>query len=377
MSVRDSFRSLREKGESRVKDQFANEVKLMKPYELEQFVQFVLHECKIGQEEDETHRTMLASKITSEWNDALIKSQIRSFSEKGAPEHIHIAPSSSAEGLLKVSLSKAGVPWNYVVFSIEDNLSIGPLSDVVGRQEEMARMMWLTNELGHYYAFFHRHNYISSIQPVLEQIPADKVITIWIGNTAHEQIFLRLMLYILRDVQAEIRVINAVDSFHIIESEGNQDKTSAEGEEEPPLVAFGQLESNKVVSLILRGSPYLLSDKEIRGYAEEWLQLSRREENLRVWLQGEFRLLPEDAYDERIMTIIKEIYNRRDTIDDNYKKGDYIKAGYFVGLLMNHYPELTSDIFFEYRIRELIGKRRLDFIGAPTALYRFYIKPTK
>lgn len=352
----------------------------MKPYELEQFVGFVLQECNRAQEEDGTHRSMLAEKITSEWNDALVKSQVRSFSEEGAPKYIHIAPSSSAEGLLKVSLSKAGLPRNNVVFSIEDNLSIGPLSGVVGRQEEMERMMWLTNEIGFYYFLYHRHNYISSIQPVLEQIPADKVITIWIGNTAHEQIFLRLMLYILRDVQAEVRVINAVDSFHMLESEGAKGKSSAAEEEEKeelPYVAFGQMDSTKVVPLILHESPYLLSDKEKKRYTREWLQLSRREENLRVWLQGEFQFLPEDAYDERIMDIIEEICNRRDTINNDYKKDDYIQAGYFVGILMNQYPELMSDIFFEYRIRELIGKRRLDFIGAPTALYRFYIKPTK
>ncbi|MBD7968324.1 DUF1835 domain-containing protein [Paenibacillus gallinarum] len=360
-----------------MKDQFANEVGLMKPDELERFVQFVLQACKTEQDEDGTHRTMLAAKITSEWNDALVKSQIHSFSEEGAPEHIHIVPSSSAEGLLKVSLSEAGVPRNYVVFSIEDNLSIGPLSDLVGRQEEMERMRWLTNELGHYYFLFHRHNYISSIQPVLEQIPADKVITIWIGNTAHEQIFLRLMLYILRDVQAEVRVINAVDSSHMLESQDNKGKRSAEGEEDERVVAFGQMDSKKVVSLILHGIPYLLSDKEKKEYVEEWLQFSRREEKLRIWRQGEFQFLPIDAYDERIMSVINEIYNSIDTIDDDYKKGDYIKAGYFAGMLMDHYPELTSDMFFEYRIRELIGKRRLDFIGAPTALYRFYIKPTK
>lgn len=360
-----------------MKDQFAKEVSLMKPYELEQFVGFVLQECKTAQEEDGTHRTKLAEKITSEWNDALVKSQIRSFSEEGAPKYIHIAPSSSAEGLLKVSLSKSGLPRNYVVFSIEDNLSIGPLSGVVGRQEEMERMMWLTNEIGFNYFLYHRHNYISSIQPVLEQIPADKVITIWIGNTAHEQIFLRLMLYILQDVQAEVRVINAVDSFHMLESEGAMGKSSAEGEEELPLVAFGQMDSTKVVPLILHETSYLLSDKEKKRYAREWLQLSRREENLRVWLQGEFQFLPEDAYDKRILGIIEEIYNRRDTLNNDYKKDDYIKAGYVVEILMNHYPELMNAMFFEYRIRELIGKRRLDFIGAPTALYRFYIKPTK
>ncbi|GIP42725.1 hypothetical protein J45TS6_11840 [Paenibacillus sp. J45TS6] len=360
-----------------MKDQFANEVRLMKPYELEQFVGFVLQACKTEQEEDGTHRTMLAEKITNEWNDTLVKSQIHSFSEEGAPKYIHIAPSSSAEGLLKVSLSKSGVPRNYVVFSIEDNLSIGPLSDLMGRQEEMERMRWLTNELGHEYFLFHRHNYISSIQPVLEQIPADKVITIWIGNTAHEQIFLRLMLYILRDVQAEVRVINAVDSFHMLESKGAKGKSSAEGEEELPLVAFGQMDSTKVVPLILHESPYLLSDKEKKEYAREWLQLSRREEKLRIWRQGEFQFLPIDAYDERIMSVINEIYNNIDTIDEDHKKGTYVQAGYFAGMLMNHYPELMNAMFFEYRIRELIGKRKLDFIGAPTALYRFYIKPTK
>ncbi|WP_160031808.1 DUF1835 domain-containing protein [Paenibacillus sp. An7] len=349
----------------------------MKPYELEQFVGFVLQACKTEQEEDGTHGMMLAEKITSEWSDALVKSQVRSFSEEGAPKYIHIAPSSSAEGLLKVSLSKAGVPRNYVVFSIEDNLSIGPLSDLMGRQEEMERMMWLTNELGHECFLFHRHNYISSIQPVLKQIPADKVITIWIGNTAHEQIFLRLMLYILRDVQAEVRVINAVDSFHMVESEDAKGKSSAEGEEELPLMAFGQMDTIKVVPLILDERPYLLSDEEKKEYAREWLQLSRREENLRIWRQGEFQFLPIDAYDERIMSVINEVYNSIDTIDENDKKGDYIKAGHIAGILMKQYPELMDAMFFEYRIRELIGKRRLDFIGAPTALYRFYIKPTK
>ncbi|WIV17686.1 DUF1835 domain-containing protein [Paenibacillus polygoni] len=348
----------------------------MKPYELEEFVGYVLQACKTEQEEDGTHGMMLAEKITSEWSDALVKSQVRSFSEAGASKYIHMAPSSSAEGLLKVSLSKAGGPRNYVVFSIEDNLAIGPLSDLMGRQEEMKRMMWLTNELGHEYFLFHRHNYISSIQPVLEQIPADKVIVIWIGNTAHEQIFLRLMLYILRDVQAEVRVINAVDSFHMVESGNGKGKSSAEGEE-LPLVAFGQLDTTNVVPLILDERPYLLSDEEKKEYAREWLYLSRREENLRIWRQGEFQFLPIDAYDERIMSVINEIYNSIETIDEDDKKGDYIKAGYIAGIFMKRNPELMDDRFFEYRIRELIGKRRLDFIGAPTALYRFYIKPTK
>ncbi|WP_211748252.1 DUF1835 domain-containing protein [Paenibacillus sp. Marseille-Q4541] len=347
----------------------------MKPHKLEEFVQFVLQECEVQKQDDSVSDSMLSTKITSEWNDALLKSRIESFTEEGAPEHIHIVSSASAAGLLKVSLSKAEVPRNYVVYYIEDFFSIGPLKDLMESEGKMRRMLWLANRLGHDYYLFHRHNDVSALQPVLAGIPADKVITIWTGNNAHEQIFLRLMLFVLRDVKATVRVINAVESYHSLQNGALGEESLTEMQVDWPLMSFGQMDSDKVVLLILQCKPSPLSVEERSSYAEEWIQISTREENLRVWLQGELHYLPVDDYDERIMTVVKEIYRDRDSIDDEHKKLDYIKAGYTLDILMNRYPELMSDLFFDYRIKELIGARKLDFIGPPTALYRYYIKP--
>ncbi|MCM3126877.1 DUF1835 domain-containing protein [Paenibacillus sp. MER 78] len=316
----------------------------------------------------------LGRTIKGAWRECLEESRIRKMSQEDAPQNIHITSSLSNAGTLKVSLSKAGIRQEAIVYSFEDFYAVGPLRHIDQSQYEIERYMWMTNHMGYDHYFVNGLHHILSMKPILESIPDHKIVTIWAGNNTHDYIFVRLVLHLLRGVRVEVQIINPAEEYErlpasdrIRTNEGNTD-----------IVSLNQLTTEELAQILVQSSGNTLTEEERAQNADEWLDISSHSEMLRVLTEGKLHFLAEDAYDYLIMEVIHKQYINIHKIEDKYiLHKEYVSAGLLIVPILERYPELMSVNLISYRFRSLIATKELDFLGVPNLTYQYYVKPAK
>ncbi|MCM3781456.1 DUF1835 domain-containing protein [Neobacillus mesonae] len=356
----------------KIRPNYINEINEVDSYKLKQFVHYVLEQSNVEADGERLESNDLALKIKLAWRECLEASRIDRQSRENSPPNIHITSGLSNAGTLKVSLSKAGIRESSMVYSFEDFYSVGPLRHIDEERFEMERFLWMMNHLGYDHFWANGLHHVSAMKPILAKIPNNKRITIWAGNNAHDYIFTRLVLYLLRDVKAEICLVNITEEYERLLP---ADRPSSIDEDIERLT-LGQLQTEDVAYLLLNTSGKILNADKREKLANEWLGLSSRSEMLRVWKEGELQFLPDNAYDEIIMEIIREQYSSIHLIEDeDVRHKDFILAGHLMDPILKRCPELMSVAFIEYRFRSLIAEKRLDFTGVPGVSNRYYVKP--
>jgi hypothetical protein len=255
---------------------------------------------------------------------------------------VHILFGDSASGSLKIALKERD-EGEVKVLSFSDVFSIGPVWKLHEERGLRHRYEWLNNHIlfegddltEHHERF---NETISNIEAIPDHIP----ITIWAGENAHEQTAMRYVLYLLKEKQNDLFIMNTTHS-HTLHT--------------------GQLSPEKVGMIYEKDSAPLNKEQRI-AYEEEWQELSATQEILRIWENGEIKRVPEDYYDQYIIHTAEKLHKE-------LENHGFMKSARLIGEVLGHVDQYIDDGYFEYRVRHLIMNGVFEIEGVPKAM-RFY-----
>lgn len=268
---------------------------------------------------------------------------------KQHPYHtVHVAFGDSPAGSLKIAL-----PKDEKVIRFSDQFSIGPVHQLHTEKGLDQRKKWL---------FLHINldeecldTYIEEFQQVLTEmrnIPEHIPIYIWTANNAHEQTGVRLVLHILKEKKNDIRILNISTAFQNLW---------------PSIIPVhtGELGKDQLKTIY---NTYKieqpLTEKIHQKLAGEWQKLTETIGLLRIWENEQIRNVPESYFDSFIIEKARYLHNGQN-------KPEFMKSARLIGEVLGHSDQYVGDVFFEYRVRQLILQGVFEIEGVPKAM-RYY-----
>ncbi|MDL4839441.1 DUF1835 domain-containing protein [Aquibacillus rhizosphaerae] len=272
-------------------------------------------------------------------------------------KQVHIIFGDSASGSLKGALKEMELQNEEKVISFSDIFSIGPvwqLHDKVGINN---RYEWIKNHL------IYDEDYIDEYQrnfnnttSMINTIPENTKIIIWVGENSHEQTALRYVLYLLKgknyDIILEDTTKQYKNKFYIPDADCYPLHT-------------GEITSEKLRLIYEKGRnipPVSLVQR--KKLEEEWQELSSTQEVLRIWENKNIKNVEEAYYDDYII-------NKAIKVHKEQKNKDYMKSARLIGEVIGCLDQYIGDAYFEYRVRYLIMNGVFEMKGVPKAM-RFY-----
>lgn len=224
------------------------------------------------------------------------------------------------------------------VISLYDIFSSGPIMNLHKQSGIEQRYQWLENHFRFEYEDIQqikeRFNYaVMEIKSTLRDIP----IVIWIGDNAHEQTGLRLILYLLKGKSNDISVVHTTSAYINHCQRPNIKET---------LKYSGEISSEQLKKIYEDDeSCKFLTSRVRETYESEWEELARSEATLRIWKNEQILAVSEDYFDD---FIVEKAYG--------IQTEEYILAVRLIGEVIGylHDEEYVGDRFIEYRIRQLI-----------------------
>lgn len=269
----------------------------------------------------------------------------------------HILFGDSCAGSLKIALKKKGLYPLEKIISIRDIYSIGPVYKLHEESGQEFRFNWMksivNDENGDYLDYVQEFqeavNQISSVQ---EDIP----ITVWISDSSHEQTGLLYVLYLLKNKNNKITVINTTQKHSELFTTNDIEFT---------VLHTGEISPEKLQVIYEQSKNQLpLSQHQRKELEDDWLSLSKSEDALRIWRNGQIQSVAEDFYDNFI--IVRAEYLHRKT-----KQNDFMKSARLIGEVLGHLEQHVGDSFLEYRLKKLIEAGVFEVEGSLKAM-RYY-----
>lgn len=297
-------------------------------------------------------------KILQRHIDAVRSHQLQSYALQ---RYVHLVFSLSDAGSLKVTLSKIGKREVCEVIAFNELFSVGPISDLDTTTGQQERLLWMMEHDGDYrYGQLsnQEHQLVNMVKAV-KSIPENKTIVIWCADNAHDQTGLRFALYLLREREQPINVVNVTELY-------NASGLQAKDEAIPCAIGLIDLENyQELVRKYYEGFP--LEPSQRRRYKSEWLMLTKQYHVLRLWEEGTVRGSDVSALDEVIVKSVIELEHEQD-------ENGFIKAGNVVVRVFDTSQQLVGYSFITYRIWILVNQGILTFRGLPVALHQFSVK---
>ncbi|MBD7939057.1 DUF1835 domain-containing protein [Cytobacillus sp. Sa5YUA1] len=262
---------------------------------------------------------------------------------------IHILSSASASGSLQFALKEMGLDKKERIISFYDIFSIGPvwgLNEGIGVK---LRNEWMEQSMSD--KFFEYNGYREHFEMVMNQInliPEGEHVTIWVSDNAHEQTGMRYIVYLLKEKNIDITVINTTVAYKELFQVKKVKYTVLHTGEIPPdkfqiiyEQDFGQFLT-------------LFTDHDREELVREWLSLGKSHETLRIWRNGRIQSITEDYYDDFIVKKAKRFFG---------KQNEFISVARVIGEVLGHLDQYIGDAFLEYRIRKLIDAGVFELEG--------------
>lgn len=270
---------------------------------------------------------------------------------------VHILFGDSASGSLKRVLKEMELQNEEKVISFSDLFSVGPvwqLHDKVGLNQ---RYEWIKNHLifDDDYIDEYQHNF-NNTTSMINTIPQNTKIIIWIGENSHEQTALRYVLYLLKEKNNDIFLIDTTKQY---KNQFNIPDTDCYPLHTGEIIS----EKLKIIYKKSRNVPPV-SQKQRKKLGEEWQELSSTQGVLRVWENKEIRSVDEAYYDDYIINKAKKLHKER-------KNNEFMKSARLIGEVIGYLDQYIGDEYFEYRVRHLIMNGIFEIEGVPKAM-RFY-----
>jgi len=266
---------------------------------------------------------------------------------------VHIVTSESAAGSLRVGLERPKT-----VIGFPDSFSIGPLGKLEEKIGQSSRNEWLFENINLEQDDYEYEIKFSNTLREMEDIANNVPIYIWYGDNPDEQTGLRFFLYLLREKTNEVFLMNTT----VVNERYRYP------EKEQPIFHTGQLHS-KNIRLIFENNKgnKPLSDNERIEFQREWEKLSKTQEVLRLWIDGEIKGAPENHYDSYIIEMIEKLHNKQ-------ASKDFINTGSMIGEILTQIDSYINLYFLEYRIRHLVYNSVLELKGIPKSIRHYSIK---
>jgi hypothetical protein len=287
----------------------------------------------------------------------LVEARKRRIEANEIQREVHVVFSLSDAGFLKVTLSNLGMRLENKVMAFNELFSIGPLVDMENTEGQGHRRKWFQERFPFYKmdSLSNREHQIENVIDQIAQIPESKSINIWCANNAHDQVGLRFAMYLLKEREQPIRVIN-VSEMH--------KKFSID----VPPYAQGLISEDMFQKIVSQYEHIVPLDPNQRHHFEsEWLELSTKGGTLRIWDNEEIKGLEEDELDNVILSAIL-LLQQEETLDG------FVKAGRVVGKVFENFSQVLSDQFIEYRIWKLISDGNVSFKGLPFAMFQYSVR---
>lgn len=269
---------------------------------------------------------------------------------------IHILFGTSASGSLKHALRKMGLDKKDKVISFSDIFSIGPIYKLNKEIGVKSRFKWMEKCMSD--EFDELPDYLKEFKRSLNQIISvaeGEHVTIWAADNAHEQAGLRFAVYLLKDKNIDITVINTSKEY---------EKRFPVKKVKYTLLHSGEMIPEKFQHLYEHGTGNLLTDHDRISLKKEWLNLAETRETLRIWQNGRIFGVSEDYFDEFITGKVKKLHGTG-------KERAFIKSARVIGEVIGHLDQYVGDSFLEYRVRKLIEAGVFESKGRLEAM-RFY-----
>ncbi|RIW34645.1 DUF1835 domain-containing protein [Bacillus salacetis] len=269
----------------------------------------------------------------------------------------HILSGPSSAGGFKLALEEISAEKTDKIIAFSDIFTYGPLTNLHEESGQRNRHEWLRNHINGDYEYEDSEIYLNEFKDVLEQVasvPPEWPITIWTGDNVHEQTLLRFVMFLLKDKENEILIINTTSLYK---------KLFDTKEYSYQLLHTGEISIDKWTKLYKKSKelqPSSVQEKET--YIEGWKALGASTDLLRVWEGNSVKSVEEGYYDDYIIDCAKRIQDK--------KKG-FMKSARLIGEIIGHLEDYVGDGFIEYRVRKLVLDGIFDIKGIPKGM-RFY-----
>lgn len=272
----------------------------------------------------------------------------------------HIVFGDSPAGSLKIALKELELDQQEKIIPFSDIFSIGPVWQLHDAQGITKRYEWLSTHINidEEVLLNYEDNFKRTLLDI-EQIPSHHPIIIWVGENAHEQTGLRFVLYLLKEKTNDIYIIHTNKAYKIHFDRHDIDFT--------PL-RMGELTSKQLEQIYKNEkNGHVLTQSERKTFEQQWEQLSKEHQVLRVWKSHKITSVPENFYDDYIINTVKKFHKKK-------KQKDFIKSARIIGEVIGHLDQYIGDQFIEYRVRRLIVDGVFDMEGVPKAMRYYSIK---
>ncbi|AJD89654.1 hypothetical protein JMA_03370 [Jeotgalibacillus malaysiensis] len=255
---------------------------------------------------------------------------------------IHIIFGAAAAGSLKQGLKRP------VMISFWDIFSIGPVWKLHEEAGVEFRLEWMKKVTSGLYDDYpdYQKRFRKSVEKV-RGIPAGEHVTIWTAENAHEQTGLRYVMYLLKDKDIDISVINTTSAHQALFDTPKVRYT---------LRHTGEIIPEKLLEIYNRGPSVLLTDHDRERLEQEWLAQSESKERLRVWRNSDVREVPENDLDPFFIKYAKRLHQEEG-------KQTFFPSARLIGEIIGHVDQHTGDAFLEYRLKQLIGEGVFEYEG--------------
>ncbi|RNC98030.1 DUF1835 domain-containing protein [Lysinibacillus halotolerans] len=265
---------------------------------------------------------------------------------------VHICTSEEVAGALRFALQSPKI-----VIGFPDSFSVGPLWSLNDKIGQNFRKQWLFDcFINEEKEIDYEKNFTNTLCQI-NSIPKHVPIYIWYSNNVGEQTGLRYYLYLMREKQNKVFLLNCS------ELNDNPKQTFHYTDRLDSIVLKDIFEKSKEIEALCDEQHYQLQ--------REWEKLSETKEVLRIWINNGIQSVPENYYDLLIIETIEKLHQQQ-------RVKDYILCGILVGEILSKMVETADgtmdDRFLEYRIRQLINNGVFESNGDPKSMRHYSVK---
>lgn len=289
------------------------------------------------------------------WHNKIIKFHKNKGNIEREYKAVHIVCGESPAGSLRVGLGHENK-----VIGFPDFFAVGPILELhkdVGRKR---RYEWLRDHLNYQDDFIEEEyeNRFSKALEEIDSIPNHVPIVIWTAENADEQTGMRYLLYLLKEKENNVFLINTTIAFQELFN------TS---EFQYFYFHTGAVEPKKLNTIYQNTQTKPVSIQERIQFEEEWITLSETEGLVRVWEDTKIKAVSEDYFDELIVTSAQRLHAKQ-------REKDFIKSGRLIGEVYGHIDNNVGDAYLEYRLRNLIYNGVFEIKGIPKGMRYYSVK---
>lgn len=270
----------------------------------------------------------------------------------------HILFGPSPAGGLKMALKDLGLDKKDRVISFWDMFSVGPIWKLHEMDGIQYRLGWMRRLIKDRDILEFQLTNQQAIDQITA-IPTGEQATIWIADNSHEQTGLCYTLFLLKEKDIEINIINTTKLHNELFKQKDITYDIIQTGEVPP----------EKLQIIYQQSIHQppLTQHEREDFEREWLSLSASQETLRIWRNSQIHSVPENYYDEFMIKRSKKLHGKTKTIE-------WMKAARLIGDVLGHLDQYVGDSFLEYRLKKLIEENVFEWAGSLEAMRDYSVR---